>query len=143
MSTQAAVTQLRIGSAKYTCTDESKLKEGIPRHSDEHPTLGKEAAISFNLGDVLVMRGTAQQQLQHKTLANHEITREKLAPPPRATGKDEPAEIATPPALSMAARSAEIIVNMYASNTADRIPWHSDGQPLFGEEAFAAYPTDP
>ena len=40
-------------------------------------------------------------------------------------------------------RFNEIMVNMYASNTADRIPWHSDGQPLFGEEAFAAYPTDP
>ena len=125
------------------CTDESKLKEGTPRDSDEHPRLTKKAAIFLNPGDIMVMKGTAQQQLQHKTLANHEITRKKLAPPPRATGKDEPAEIATPPALSMAARSAEIIVNMYASNTADRIPWHSDGQPLFGEEAFAAYPTDP
>ena len=78
MSSQAAVTHLRIGSAKYACTNESKLKEGIPPHSDELPRLGKQAAIFLNHSDIMVMTGTAQEHLEHKTIANHLITRAKL-----------------------------------------------------------------
>ena len=107
-----------------------------PRHSDEHPRLGKEAAIFLKPGDIMVMTGTAQEYLEHKTIPKHvkismdaplrcgsaessrvrgvftfrPIRFHKPGPhqAPAATGKDEPAEIATPPALSIAARSAEV-----------------------------------
>ena len=102
---------------------DSKLKQRIPWHSDGRPLFGEEAVnpreceaagvrgmLPLNLGDLMVTTGTAQEHLQHKTLANHQTTREKLDALLRdvpAAGREESAEIATPPAQSMAVGSAE------------------------------------
>ena len=39
---------------------------------------GVRGVLSLHPGDIMVMTGTAQEHLEHKTIANHEITREKL-----------------------------------------------------------------
>ena len=58
-----------------------KFHEKTTQYTDRRKAYAAEGVrgvLPLNPGDIMVMTGTAQEHLEHKTIANHEITREKL-----------------------------------------------------------------